>query len=306
VETSRNRWHAYWRVSDCTLADFTPLQKALASRFAGDAIVHDLARVMRLPGFDHRKEDPFRSHLIALCDKAPYALAQFRAAFALDTVVPLPATSAASRTRRKLPDRIPEGERNETLFSLARGFVQKGIDAAGVNQRLQKLNAERCDPPLCATEVDTIAENASGKDASGYAAVPRALAYSPLWKALPDGARTVAVLAYCRDDGSDDCTFALTQSDFASYRDLASNNTVRDGIGALLQSGILVRVSESRNTQTGRKPALYAIASKWKFRQVQNMHLAQSAESARLHRKQCVSALAPDRARNRSKRGKAA
>src|SRR5262249_28828979 len=46
TETSGGRWHAYWRVADgMPLDQFEPLQKAIASRFNGDEVVHDLPRV---------------------------------------------------------------------------------------------------------------------------------------------------------------------------------------------------------------------------------------------------------------------
>jgi RepB DNA-primase from phage plasmid len=59
VNSSPGRWHAYWRVSDCPLEDFGPLQKQLIAKFEADKIIHDLSRVMRLPGFIHQKGDPF-------------------------------------------------------------------------------------------------------------------------------------------------------------------------------------------------------------------------------------------------------
>jgi hypothetical protein len=58
-ETSPDRWHAYWLVSDCPLDEFRPIQKDLIEAFGGDACIHDLPRVMRLPGFWHLKGDPF-------------------------------------------------------------------------------------------------------------------------------------------------------------------------------------------------------------------------------------------------------
>lgn len=58
VKSSPERWHAYWRVDDCPLAQFKSAQMALANRFGGDLCVNDLARVMRLPGFFHRKGQP--------------------------------------------------------------------------------------------------------------------------------------------------------------------------------------------------------------------------------------------------------
>jgi hypothetical protein len=63
VESSPEHWHAYWRVEDCALWDFEVLQSALAAKFGGDPAVKDLSRVMRIPGFVHRKRDPFVSRL---------------------------------------------------------------------------------------------------------------------------------------------------------------------------------------------------------------------------------------------------
>ena len=55
VESSPGHWHTYWRVRDVALKQFEDLQKALAARFGGDPSVHDLPRVMRLPGFCIRR-----------------------------------------------------------------------------------------------------------------------------------------------------------------------------------------------------------------------------------------------------------
>ncbi len=59
IETSSQRYHAYWLVEGIKLEDFTRIQKALITRFQGDTAVHDLPRVMRLPGFYTKKETPF-------------------------------------------------------------------------------------------------------------------------------------------------------------------------------------------------------------------------------------------------------
>jgi putative DNA primase/helicase len=58
-ETSPERWHAYWLVQDCPLDVFRSVQKDLIACFGGDNCVHDLPRVMRLPGFWHLKDKPF-------------------------------------------------------------------------------------------------------------------------------------------------------------------------------------------------------------------------------------------------------
>lgn len=78
------RWHAYWLVEDCPLDQFRPVQKALAERFNSDPTVCDLPRVMRLPGFYHRKAEPRMVRLIRGTDAPPYQFAAFAEAFGID------------------------------------------------------------------------------------------------------------------------------------------------------------------------------------------------------------------------------
>ncbi len=58
IETGQGR-HAYWCVADnMPLEAFTTAQKRLAAFYGADPAVHDLARVMRVPGALHQKGDP--------------------------------------------------------------------------------------------------------------------------------------------------------------------------------------------------------------------------------------------------------
>lgn len=59
VESSPGRYHAYWIVEGVILAEFSNIQKLLAEKFNGDKAVHDLPRLMRLPGFFHLKKALF-------------------------------------------------------------------------------------------------------------------------------------------------------------------------------------------------------------------------------------------------------
>ncbi len=66
VETSPGKRHFYWLMSDqCPLADFKPMQQAIAAALGTDPSVCDLPRVMRLPGFIHRKGEPFLVRVIS-------------------------------------------------------------------------------------------------------------------------------------------------------------------------------------------------------------------------------------------------
>lgn len=59
----------------------------------------------------------------------------------------------------ELPGTIPEGGRNDALFSYGRSLRAKGADDAEVLDRLSEANAERCAPPLPGSEVQTIARS---------------------------------------------------------------------------------------------------------------------------------------------------
>ena len=59
-----------------------------------------------------------------------------------------------------IPEKIPEGERNSTLLSVAGSIRHRGCTADEILPSLMKLN-ERCQPPLPPTEVEQIAVSVS-------------------------------------------------------------------------------------------------------------------------------------------------
>ncbi len=281
IESSPNRWHAYWCVADCPLADFAPLQKALAERFAADPKVCDLPRVMRLPGFLHRKGKPFASRIIELRGLPAYRLAELVQAFDLrapETPARMANVTPIRKRTRKLPDAIPEGERNNTLLSLAAGLVRQGFDAQAVNDRLQRINADRCKPPLGADDVDGIAERAVAYGSDGFAMLSHKLLDSREWKALPPAAHDVILTAFRRYDGTNNGNIALTWADFAGREGFSQKHTFYRQRKRAVSAGILRQASEGRNGQTGRKPDLFSIATKW---------LRQSASVKKGTRPQC-------------------
>jgi hypothetical protein len=80
VETSPGKFHVYWLVEGLPLQDFTAVQKALIELFQSDDIIHDLPRVMRLPGFYHRKRKPFLIRIYSTHQSPPYPETHFRRA----------------------------------------------------------------------------------------------------------------------------------------------------------------------------------------------------------------------------------
>ncbi len=80
VQTSPGKFHFYWRTNDCPLDRFKPLQRGVAAALGTDPSVCDLPRVMRLPGFMHRKGEPFPVRLMGGTFKV-YSLAEIERAY---------------------------------------------------------------------------------------------------------------------------------------------------------------------------------------------------------------------------------
>jgi hypothetical protein len=77
TETSPGRWHAFWRTKDLPLDKFTTVQKTLIEQFGSDKKIIDLPRVMRLPGFEHRKGEPFLIKIKTTSAHEPFSAADF-------------------------------------------------------------------------------------------------------------------------------------------------------------------------------------------------------------------------------------
>jgi hypothetical protein len=88
TETSRGRWHAYWRIKDLPLDQFRDRQSALAEHFNGDRKVHDLPRVMRLPGFLHKKAEPSLVQIKTTSDHEPFSAGDFAQPKRPDEIIP--------------------------------------------------------------------------------------------------------------------------------------------------------------------------------------------------------------------------
>lgn len=81
VESSPGKHHVYWLVDGLPLEEFTPIQKAIIAKFGSDPSINDLPRVMRLPGFLHRKGEPFQVRIIHESGAVPYTPDKIREAF---------------------------------------------------------------------------------------------------------------------------------------------------------------------------------------------------------------------------------
>lgn len=143
VETSPGRFHAYWRVADCGLEQCEPLLKQLIARFKADASCSDRSRVLRLPGFVHRKKSPYLVHVI---DSIPgeYSIKDLSLPVDTDlqkrqmTQQSSSVSSVSSVGSAFIPEAI--GQRNKRLFELARHL--KGTRPDATKEELREIIRE--------------------------------------------------------------------------------------------------------------------------------------------------------------------
>jgi RepB DNA-primase from phage plasmid/Primase C terminal 2 (PriCT-2) len=143
VESSPNRWHVYWLVKpDFPLSEFGTVQTAIAEKFGTDPSVKDLPRVMRVPGFYHRKREPFLCRLVGLNSKLDrYSLDDLVTGLGLDLNKPVKGISvqetntgvrqqadfeAVERALSYLNPFVPRDEWLGSILALAHRFGEDG------------------------------------------------------------------------------------------------------------------------------------------------------------------------------------
>ena len=166
VESSPGLRHVYFLVSDLPVQDAGQWLKHLIAISGADQACSDISRVLRLPGFLHKKGTPFKTHIISISNQGqpiPYAVADLENAFGRPTEGVQKATNPkATRSARVGSDfardaTVSEGGRNSTLASLAGSMRHRGMSEAAIYSALSTENQTRCVPPLEDEEVKTIA-----------------------------------------------------------------------------------------------------------------------------------------------------
>lgn len=87
VNTSPGKYHRYLLVEGLSTDDFNAVMETLVSNFGSDRNAMDLARVLRLPGFDnHKYGDPYPVTIIHESGKQPYTRDEILSAFNIENV----------------------------------------------------------------------------------------------------------------------------------------------------------------------------------------------------------------------------
>lgn len=158
IESSPSKWHVYWQVTGCSLEQFKPAQQALAAKFGGDPSVNDLPRVLRLPGFIHRKGEPFRTRIVSLEPFQPYQFDDLVQRLRLNLSAP-PKPKQRPRVdpdTGEIQDKVRPPGRHDYLVKWAAQLNWRGIPHEGIRVALQAENLRRCEPPKTTAEVDAV------------------------------------------------------------------------------------------------------------------------------------------------------
>lgn len=81
--STTGKLHGYWRLKDCPVDKFRPLQIQLISFFEGDPTCKNESRIMRVPGFFHTKNEPIMTRILE-ASGLEYSFDQFCEAFGFD------------------------------------------------------------------------------------------------------------------------------------------------------------------------------------------------------------------------------
>jgi hypothetical protein len=207
VETSSDKYHAYWLVDDMPRDSFKSIQQILARKFGGDMKVCDLPRVMRIPGFYHNKGHQFLTRVLEINNHPRYKFNEFIDAFGISKNI----------SNWKSNEPIVEEHRNDSLFARARGFVQQGLDLEGVYERIKEINTYDCKPPLSDDEVLKIVKSAVGYGAQGAVKIDYSIFDSPNYMALTHQAKALDMVARRLSKNNSETEISLTLKDLARF-----------------------------------------------------------------------------------------
>jgi hypothetical protein len=161
VESSPGKFHVYWCVDDemFMLEGFTQVQESIAAKFNSDPKVKDLPRVMRVPGFYHKKHEPYMTRIIYTSEKKY----DFNTLSEMFPPVPRKQWSAPKykQTDFKIEGKFKgqygasEGERNNHLFKRACGMLHRRLSWQEIESEIYK-EAAACCPPVSPGEAEAV------------------------------------------------------------------------------------------------------------------------------------------------------
>jgi hypothetical protein len=167
IESSPGKYQVFWLVADCPLERFSALQNAIAMKFKGDPSIHDLPRVMRIPGFYHLKGDPWKVKTMHLEHFLPYKL---------DTIIGglgIAELEELFYEGGELPElsevvnmSLEPSQRHNALIRYAGRYARRDMSFEEVYFLVQGINQTTCKPPKPKQEIMDIVSYVIRKNAA--------------------------------------------------------------------------------------------------------------------------------------------
>lgn len=144
IVRTRKSLHTYWLLKDGSIKNFRKVQLQLCAYFHSDTALQNESRVMRLPGFNHCKQEPVQVVVIKFNPELKYTQQE------LANLLPQPAKEESTTELPELTDSTPglftEGNRNNALLKLGGHLRAAGCNAEEIASTLQHINAESGNP----------------------------------------------------------------------------------------------------------------------------------------------------------------
>ncbi len=103
IVRTKKSLHTYWLIKDGEVSKFRTIQKRLIAQFEGDSSCVNESRVLRLPGFEHCKSEPFMVECIKFNPELRYTQAELEAVLpVIEGDTPVSAKSVLTGTRKGL------------------------------------------------------------------------------------------------------------------------------------------------------------------------------------------------------------
>jgi hypothetical protein len=163
VESSKGRFHCYWFTNDTPLEAFTAVQKNIIRALGSDPAVHDLPRVLRVPGYFHQKSDPFLTSIHSFSGVV-FTYRDLVGFFPPEKVKKF----SAKRFRKDTPViqgdfkgqyGAPNGERNCHVFKRIGGMIKRGHPWDYIEKEAIKEGLA-CNPPMELQEIERVLRSA--------------------------------------------------------------------------------------------------------------------------------------------------
>jgi primase-like protein len=130
------------------------LLRRLATFLGADLLAAEPARVMRVPDTLNHKYSPSREVTIELLEPdRRYDASEF------DALLP-PEPALVPNGPFVVPEQILDGQRNDTLYRMARSMKAKGYSKAAIKAAIHAENSAKCPHPLPSDEVEDIINHA--------------------------------------------------------------------------------------------------------------------------------------------------